>query len=205
MKIYFIGAHSTGKSSLARIIAKEYDLPFLNEVARTVLAEKELQLDTLRVNLDLADQYQTEIFLRQIQEENKLNNFVSDRSFDNLAYMAQHARLLAPAIARPEFLQYIEKLKQSDVIIFFVRPSKVTLKDDGVRETLNWEGIVAIDAMIKLLLEMFSLNYISVNTESMQERVRLVDSVLKLTHLKPVAKDSSLVCIQPQPKFSDAL
>lgn len=204
MKIYFIGAHSTGKSSLARIIAKEYDLPFLNEVARTVLAEKELHLDTLRVNLDLADQYQTEIFLRQIQEEAKLNSFVSDRSFDNLAYMAQHARLLAPAISRPEFLQYIEKLKRPDVIIFFVRPSKVTLKDDGVRETLNWEGVIAIDAMIKLLLEMFSLNYISINTESMQERVRLVDSVLKLTSLKPVAKDSSSAYIQPLPKSSDA-
>lgn len=204
MKIYFIGAHSTGKSSLARIIAKEYDLPFLNEVARTVLAEKELHLDTLRVNLDLADQYQTEIFLRQIQEEAKLNSFVSDRSFDNLAYMAQHARLLASAISKPEFLQYIDKLKQPDVIIFFVRPSKVTLKDDGVRETLNWEGIIAIDAMIKLLLEMFSLNYISINTDSMQERVRLVDSVLKLTSLKPVSKDSSSAYIQSRPKSSDA-
>lgn len=203
MKIYFIGAHSTGKSSLARIIAKEYDLPFLNEVARTVLAEKELHLDTLRVNLDLADQYQTEIFLRQIQEEAKLNSFVSDRSFDNLAYMAQHARLLASAISKPEFLQYIDKLKQPDVIIFFVRPSKVTLKDDGVRETLNWEGIIAIDAMIKLLLEMFSLNYISINTDSMQERVRLVDSVLKLTSLKPVSKDSSSAYIQSLPKSSD--
>lgn len=202
MKIYFIGAHSTGKSSLARIIAKEYDLPFLNEVARTVLAEKELQLDTLRVNLDLADQYQTEICLRQIQEENKLNNFVSDRSFDNLAYMAQHARLLAPAISRPEFLQYIEKLKHPDVIIFFVRPSKITLKADGIRETLNWEGIIAIDAMIKLLLEMFNLNYISINTDSMQERVRLVDSVLRLTNLTRVAKNSSLAYIPAQPEAS---
>lgn len=200
MKIYFIGAHSTGKSSLARIIAKEHNLPFLNEVARTVLAEKELQLDTLRVNLDLADQYQTEIFLRQIQEESKLNNFVSDRSFDNLAYMAQHARLLSQAVNRPEFSKYIEKLKQPDTVIFFVRPSKVTLKQDGVRETLNWEGVIAIDAMIKMLLELFNLDYIPINTDSMQERVKLVMSVLK-----HVSKDSSLADNQEQPKVGGAL
>ena len=49
-----------------------------------------------------------------------------------------------------------------------------------MRETVDWDGIVAIDAMVKVMLEMFNLKYINVNTGSMQERVRLIDSVISL-------------------------
>lgn len=178
MKIYFIGAHSTGKTTLARTIAQNLQLPFLNEIARTILAEKELHLDSLRTNLDVVDQYQMEVYKRQMQEEEKFENFVSDRSFDNLAYMAQHARLLNQAINSSATKEYIDSLKKTNVVIFFVRPSRITMKNDGIRENLNWENVIAIDAMIKFMLEMWDLNYISINTDSMQERVKLVHSIL---------------------------
>jgi nicotinamide riboside kinase len=180
MKVYFIGAHSTGKTTLARYVAEKYDLPFLNEVARTVLAEKELQLDSLRTNLDIVDSYQTEVFYRQIEEEKKHGSFVSDRSFDNLAYSAQHSRVSHQLVADPIFKTYVESLNKPDVLLFFVRASKATLKNDGVREHLSWDGVVAIDAMIKFLLEINGVRYFQISTDSMQERTRFIDNIIDL-------------------------
>lgn len=178
MRIYFTGCHASGKSTLARLTAKEFKLPFLNEVARTVLAEKEISLETLRVNLEAIDNYQTEVFNRQIQEEKKYESFVSDRSFDNLAYMAQHGTQLNELINSEICKNYIESLRKKDVVIFFMRPTKATMKNDGIREEVSWDQMISIDAMIKMLFELYNLNYIQISAESMQERVRLVKSVL---------------------------
>lgn len=180
MRIYFIGSHATGKSTLARATAQTYKLPFLNEVARTILAEKELKLATLRTNLDIADDYQIKVLERQISEEADYSEFVSDRSFDNMAYMAQHARQLSLVINSAATKQYIESLHKKDVVMFFVRPSRVTMQNDGVRESVDWDQIIAIDAMCKFMLEMWNLPYIQINTDSMQERMKLITSVIGL-------------------------
>lgn len=181
MRIYLTGSQSSGKSTLARYISKKYNLNQVSEIARTVLAEKELQLDQLRTDLDIVDDFQTEILIRQIkQEADCKGSYVSDRSFDCLTYTAQHSRVFSTLLKMPELKDYIEILKQPDSIIFFVRPSKDTMKQDGVRENLSWDGIVAIDAMTKMLIEMFELKYFQINTTNMQERVRFVDSILSL-------------------------
>jgi nicotinamide riboside kinase len=178
MRVYLVGSHSSGKSTLARYISEKYNLPMIVEVARQVLSEQELQLDSLRYDLDIVDSYQKQVFYRQIQEESKQNSFVSDRSFDNLAYAAQHSRVLTKLLNSKELKEYINSLKSEDSYIFFVRPSKATLKADGVRETLRWSDIIAIDAMVKFLIEMFELPYFQINMHNMQERIKMIDTVL---------------------------
>lgn len=179
MKIYFSGAHACGKSTVAKYVSETYKLTFISEAARMILSEKELQIDKLRYDMDLVDQYEWDVFNRQIAEEAKYGEFVSDRSaLDALAYAAQHARVLSNLINSPEWGPYLEKLKAPDSFIFFVRPSKATLKPDGVREHLSWDGVVAIDAQVKLLLEMFQIRYFQINMDNMQERVRFIDAVL---------------------------
>jgi nicotinamide riboside kinase len=180
MKVYFVGSHSTGKTTCARYISEKYQLPMITEVARMILSEKEQQIDSMRYDLDLVDEYQQQIFSRQLAEESKYDTFVSDRSFDHLAYAAQHTRILSKLIHSTELHTYLETLHSPDSFIFFVRPSKATLKDDGVRESLTWDGVISIDSKIHLLLEMFSLRYFQINTDNMQERVRLMESVLSL-------------------------
>lgn len=169
-----------GKSTLCRYVASTYNLPFITEVARKVLSEKELNIDTLRYDMEIVDNYQEQIFKRQIEEENKFNDFVSDRSFDCLAYAAQHSRNFSKLINSSDFNNYINKIKQSDSFIFFVRPSKATLKQDGIRENLSWDGIIAIDAMIKMLIQLFDIKCFQINTDNMQERVKTIDDVLSL-------------------------
>jgi len=178
MKIYFVGAHSTGKTTCARYVSETYTVPMITEVARMILSEKELHLDSLRTNLNVVDDYQSQIFTRQLEQENKHINFVSDRSFDCLAYAAQHSRILSELLQSEALTNYLEFLRQPDSIIFFVRPTKATLRDDGVRESLTWDGVVAIDSQIKFMLEMWQLPYFQINTDNMQERVRLIDAVL---------------------------
>lgn len=178
MKVYIAGAHSCGKTTLAHYISKKYNLHMITEVARQVLSERELHIDSLRHDLDLVDSYQTDVFYRQLSEESKYNDFVSDRTIDNLAYAAQHSRVLPKLLVSSELKNYVDKLKDEGSTIFFVRPSKATLKVDGVRESLTWDGVVAIDAMVKFLLEMYELPYYQINMDNMQERIRLVDSVL---------------------------
>jgi nicotinamide riboside kinase len=176
MKVYFIGAHSTGKTTCARYVSEQYKLPMITEVARMILSEKELQLDSLRYDMSLVDDYQKQIFYRQLEQEGKHDSFVSDRSFDCLAYAAQHSRILPELINSPELKEYIEGLRGQ--FIFFVRPSKATLKADGVRESLTWDGVIQIDSMIKFMLCMWNLPHFQINMDNMQERVRLIDSVL---------------------------
>ena len=180
MKVYFIGAHSTGKTTCARYVSEKFRLPMITEVARMILSEKELHLDSLRYNIDLVNNYQRQIFYRQIEEEKKNSSFVSDRSFDCLAYAAQHSQILSELIHSKELDAYLDSLRQPDVFIFFVRPSRATLKADGVRESLTWDGVVAIDAMVKLLLQMFKLRHFTIDTDSMQERIQLIDSVIAI-------------------------
>lgn len=182
MKIYVTGAHSSGKTTLARYVSEKYKLPMLTEVARAILSEKELNIDSLRYNLDVVDDYQTSVFKRQLEEEQKVSDFVSDRSLlDCLAYTAQHSRCLYNLINSPEVGPYIDSLRAPDSVIFYVRPSKATLKSDGIRETINWDGIVAIDSYIKFMLCMWNLPYFQINMDNMQERVGLIDSVLSLS------------------------
>lgn len=150
----------------------------ITEVARAILAEKELQIDSLRTDITLVNSYQKSIFYRQIEEETKYTSFVSDRSFDCLAYAAQHSTIFSELINSPELKKYIESLKKPDVKIFYIRPSKATLKNDGVRENIIWDGIIAIDAIVKCLLQMYDLKYLQINTDNMQERIQFINSVL---------------------------
>jgi hypothetical protein len=184
MKTYFIGAHSTGKTTCARYVSEKYKLPMITEVARAVLSEKELHLDSLRYDMSLVDEYQRAIFYRQLQEEKKHQAFVSDRSFDCLAYAAQHTRILPELLETSELTEYIALLRQPGVFIFFVRPSKATLRADGVRESLTWDGVVQIDAMIKFMLCMWDLPHFQINMDNMQERVQLIESVLSVNASK---------------------
>jgi len=177
MRVYFIGSHATGKTTLCRYVSKRYGLPMITEVARGVLAEMETSLDALRTDVDLVAEYQERVFARQVAIE-KLHEgrFVSDRAFDNLAYAAEHTTTVADLMGDARFRDYMEWV--SGGTVFFLRPHPSLLKEDGVRAGVSWDSVVRIDGMIKLLLEQHRVRYLPVESVSMQERVRAVEFVL---------------------------
>jgi len=175
VRVYIVGAHSTGKTTLARWISKEYNLPLVSEVARAVIAEREIPLEVLRVDLARAEAFQAEIFQRQIEAETRAGkSFVSDRAFDNLAYAAQHTLGLCRLAGG--MAEYAEGLQGA--VVFFVRPHRELLAEDGTRERSNWDEVMRIDGMVKFLLELNDVNYITIGTANMVERARAVKSVV---------------------------
>jgi hypothetical protein len=179
-RIYFVGSHATGKTTMARYVSDRYHLPLISEVARSILAEMEVTLEQIRSNLDTVNRYQFEVFRRQIHEECRAEGgFVSDRAFCNLAYAAEHSTIMPDVFRDPTLERYMRWVGEG--LVFFVRPHPDLVQGDGVRAGLRWEDVVRVDGMVKLLLEMYGIPYITVSTLSMQERVRLVDEV---THLR---------------------
>lgn len=184
-RIYLVGAHATGKTTLARWVRDHYGLPMIAEVARGVLAEMEARLETLRTDIELVNRYQYEVFRRQVDAEHAVGGpFVSDRAFCNLAYAAHHSTILADIFRDRKLGEYMNWVRQG--IVFFVRPHRELVVADGVRAGLDWEEVVRIDGMVKLLLEVFGVPYIPVESLSMQERVRLMERVLDLAGLPQI-------------------
>jgi hypothetical protein len=178
MRIYFVGSHATGKTTMTRYVSRRYGLPMITEVARAVLAELETSLDALRTDMELVAEYQRRVFERQVHvERTQGSGFVSDRAFDNLAYAAEHTLVLADLINTDEYKKYMEWVAQG--IVFFVRPHKDLLKEDGVRAGVTWESVLRIDGMIKLMLEQGRIPYLPIESVAMQERARAVDFVLQ--------------------------
>jgi predicted ATPase len=195
-RIYLVGAHATGKTTLARWIRDRYGLPMISEVARGVLAEMEAQLDALRTNVDLVNHYQAQVFERQLEAEAaQPGAFVSDRAFCNLAYAAHHSTILSTIATDARLADYMRSVQQG--IVFYLRPHRELVVHDGVRAGVEWEEVVRIDGMVKLLLEMFGVSYIPVESLAMQERVRLVDRVLELAGLAPLDTDRTVPAAVP--------
>jgi nicotinamide riboside kinase len=187
MRIYFVGSHATGKTTLCRYISRKYGSPMITEVARAVLAEMEGSFDAMRTDMDLVAEYQKQVFARQIAEERLHGDgFVSDRAFDNLAYAAEHTTIVADLMQSPRFAEYMKWV--SDGVVFFLRPHQSLLKEDGVRAGVSWESVLRIDGMVKLMLEQHRVSYLPIESVSMQERVRAVEFVLSRAGLQPPAQ-----------------
>ena len=177
---------STGSSAAtpARSCRVRHGLPTIAGFARGVLAEMEERLDQMRSNLEVVDRYQAQVFERQLEAEAaQLGSFVSDRAFCNLAYAAHHSTILSNLAQDPRLGEYMASVREG--LVFFIRPHRELLAEDGVRAGLAWEDVLRIDGMVKLLLELFAIPYIPVESLAMQERVRLVESVLALTDIEP--------------------
>jgi len=185
MRIYFVGSHATGKTTMTRYVSRKYGLPMITEIARAVLAELETSFDALRTDMDLVAEYQKRVFERQREVERMQavsttgTGFVSDRAFDNLAYAAEHTLAVGDMMADDNFKQYMEWVAQG--IVFFVRPHRDLLKEDGTRAGVTWESVLRIDGMVKFMLEQSRIPYLPIESASMQERARAVDFVLRRT------------------------
>lgn len=186
LRIAFVGSASTGKSTLARWAKNNYQLPMINEVARQVLGELETNFTTLHSDLNATTAYQQEVFKRQVQVSlAHAGGYVSDRAHDNLAYAADAADNYSSIVSDPSLGKYLDHLE--DVIIFFVRPHKSLLKDDGVRAPIKWRDVLRIDGIIKYILRSLvvpktgkPLRYFEIDSPILLDRVELVRNVVAL-------------------------
>ena len=185
MKLYFVGAHSTGKTTLARYTSTTYKLPLIAETARTELAKIERRFDDLRVDVAATTSYQLTVFHAQLHAEHGLLRFVSDRAFfDNLAYLASHGSGLRTVLqskpCRDAAARMRREIDDGTCRVFFVRPHAALLKADGFRAEgdLNTVDVFRIDGMVGFMLELWDLRYVPIEGCAMRERQRLVDETV---------------------------
>src|SRR5205814_6142489 len=113
------------------------------------------------------------------------NRYVSDRTFDNLAYACHHTIGLRDIARGLE--DYARRLRAAGSVVFFVRPHRDLLANDGVRAGVAWDEIQKIDGMVKILLELHDVDYITIDTMNMAERARTIRGVLGALGVRPPA------------------
>ena len=187
-----VGAHCTGKTTLAKRISDEYNIPIIDETARGVLRRNCWNLDDLRKDIDIVNEYQKQILEEQVAAERNafaqnVTDFVADRAFDCMAYAAAHASNLYQLKHSSSWNWYKKWIQQNDVTIFFLRPNKevfLNSEPDEERESIIskeifFAGMERIDAMLEFLMEYESFKHISIHTNDFEKRVECVKYMVK--------------------------
>lgn len=172
MKVAFVGSFSTGKTTLAELFAREWDLPLLPEVARQVVE--------LGFPLDQTATAETEtlIFLKQWRAEITHQRFVADRSlFDVLAYADwvmehQETERKEDHLWRESREIATQDLRARYDHVFYL-PVEFPIVLDGLRP--DDPGFQAdIDSRLRRLLETHDVSHVTLTgtVEERQEQVR---------------------------------
>jgi len=184
MRVYFNGSFSNGKTTCRKWVAKEYNLKDVPEVARTVLAEREIKeeadLQKLRTNTSHVYEVQREIISRQLQIEKEYrDNFVSCRGLDSLAFFIAFGSPLdiTQFMKGPVFTEYLQWIKHPSVYTFLIKPDVSLLKNDGFRDT-NWDLSLEIYGIVKSILRTNQVSYTLISDSNMSERQTLIQAVL---------------------------
>lgn len=177
-KIYLVGAHGTGKTTLAQPLAQLLGLPIVSEVARQVLAGLGVTLAQVKADARLATEFQWGVHRNQLLAEKEAleisrgKGFVADRGPDHLVYAALQAGAVA-ALWEDARDHYLPNLQDRDAFLFLLKPWKPFLVADGTRTT-DWDGVIAVDAGLTCLLEWRGIPYTTLAHPDLDVRISTV-------------------------------
>jgi nicotinamide riboside kinase len=176
-EIRIVGAHSTGKTTLARWVSRTYGIPLIDEVAREVLLQMGGTIAGLRSDPLLVDRYQESVMRIQLEKESaQTGSWVSDRSVDCIAYTVAHAPGAMDFISELELERWVARIRAG--YVFLCRPDPAILEDDGVRETPDWVGVNRIDASVEMLLDRYHIPWMPLPGPSFVDRTRAVSYII---------------------------
>lgn len=165
MRIGLTGSHSTWKSTLTKHFTNQ-----IEEIARWVIAEKG-KPETL--SKEELDDFELVIMKRQIEAENSMQDFISDRTvIDVLAY--------ANTMCRPSMTARLKEMAEMHLesnpydLVFYI-PIEFPLEKDGIRfEDEQYQKM--IDLQILKYLKRYKIPYITL-TGTVKERLRKIEAV----------------------------
>lgn len=154
MRIAIVGSHSTGKTTLLRLLSERLEISTLSEVAREMIAES----DKLPHHMTAAERgdFQMGILREQIRRELASESFLSDRSvfdavayaFDTPSYEDLHSVAEEHAVPRPY-----------DRIFFL--PVEFPLEGDDIRSQ-DEDYRLAIETELLKILERTGTPYVRI-------------------------------------------
>ena len=187
-KIAITGASGVGKTTLAKFIAEQYDMPFISASAREVWPKFGFKNHQEALSSCLKDpmlglQYQENILLNRHLALTRSGSFVTDRSpIDNYAYF-----LLQQGYHSEEHNAYMKSLclmdyQNIDIVIFIRVGDQREIEDNG-RRICNPSYQRMVDEVIGMVLqkEFGNLTYkksvLYIDTWDFEERKKLVSQL----------------------------
>ena len=126
MKIAIVGAHGVGKTTLSKLIAKEFNLPIIPDV----VVEAQQKGFTINENTPLETQFW--LFARQLElEKNMGDSWVADKCL--IDYSVYADVLLPDDRAKTLLAEMISRNADYDYIFYL--PIEFPIKADGIRST----------------------------------------------------------------------
>lgn len=173
-RIAIVGSFSTGKTTLAEVLAQHLELPLLPEVARQVI-ELGFKLDK-----DATPETETLIFLKQYNNELSTDEFVGDRSMiDVMAYagwvLDNQPRCKETALW-DECVKLAERRLRGNYSHVFYLPIEFPIVLDGLRPD-DPAFQQEIDDRMLMLLKSHDLDYVTL-TGSVDERIKQIEAEL---------------------------
>lgn len=174
-RIVLVGSLSTGKTTLAELLARKLDLPLLPEVAREIAALG------FKLDRDATAETETLIFLKQYNNELSFQEFVSDRSLiDALAYggwMLDNQPPRLENVLWEECERLAERHLRTNYSHVFYLPIEFPIVPDDLRP-MDPEFQKDIDNRILKLLETHDVRYETIRG-SVAERLRQIESAFE--------------------------
>jgi adenylate kinase family enzyme len=176
-RIAIVGSFSTGKTTVAEVLARRLNVPLLPEVAREIV-ELGFKLDK-----DATPETETLIFMRQYNNELSIDEFVGDRSLIDV--MAYAGWVLDNQPRRKEFALWEEcerlaerRLRTNYSHVFYL-PIEFPIVLDGLRPD-DPEFQSEIDERILRLLRTHGVRYETI-TGGVGERLDQIEAHLSKT------------------------
>ena len=172
-KIGICGAHGTGKTTLARIISEQYDLPIISQLMRNFWQEYGV-MDFEKLPKDVRTTFQKESLLRQIDAEDSTDNFVTDRTvLDQIAYTKMSSNMSGVDLAIYEQLCR-ERLNRYTHLIYL--PIEFVAEAEFLRADINSRDELA-EVMKGYLDRWFGGRFVEI-TGTLDERQQKINILL---------------------------
>lgn len=180
-RIAIVGSFSTGKTTLAEVLARKLDLPLLPETAREVVALG------FKLDKDATPETEALIFLKQYNNELATPEFVGDRSLIDVMAYAQWVLENQPARKEIALWEECERLAERSLRAnyshVFYLPIEFPIVLDGLRPD-DPQFQREIDRRIVSLLETHGVTYQTISG-SVEERLTQIDRHLLARPLTP--------------------
>ena len=180
LRIGIVGAHGVGKTTLAKALSSQLEIPRIDELARTVHGLG------FPLNQKTNMMAQFLMWLGQLYEELTLDEFVADRTLmDVMCYTDHRVNQSKGQSKNRYFLNAMSNVtyeiisNQYSVILYV--PIEFKIRADGVRDT-DTEYQKAIDELVVRYLHSFNVDFFPV-TGSKDRRVASVMKYLKQSGL----------------------
>jgi deoxyadenosine/deoxycytidine kinase len=139
-KIALCGAHGTGKTTLLKALNKELGLTELTGVIRSYWKDKTVS-DFEKLSPSVRAVFQKELLLNQIQAEDRLESFVTDRSVIDYAAHTENDSDMS-RVDKQMYFQLIQERVKNYTQVIYLKPMFVA-PDENLRADMQKQSRIA--------------------------------------------------------------